>query len=618
MRLLLLFLAALCLPFAGARAQSSNAAPSQHLVYSFPADAVLKLQKVKITQTAYTSYFSVFNWAGGYAGLQYTPDSSSGSSKILIASQWDPNTAGNIFARQAYLGSGTIYSRFGGEGDGAKTINPYNWQLNVWYTFVIRSWKRNGELFIGTFVQNGNTQQWFHTSTLAIPERTTFLGSGSGAFMENWVGTDPRFDGRFVRKAFFKDCWNLNTSGVWQKSTSRYFSANANDAGRNGIYDRAFNAGFDASEDAHFMEHGGNVTPSAAFGTGRTLTLPDQAGQGTTPTLTTALTTNVNASYSSGSTTVNWTNSNTRSPQLSSKVEILNAGGSVVLTVEEVLPQKRSAIISGTLAAGTYTARVTVTDIFGVAAAPVTTTFTAGSGGGGVTGNWYKIRNVHSGKYLAVENAGTANLAYIAQYTNGMGNHLQWKFVPQGSAYQLVNRNSSKAIDVANSNQTAGVQLIQYTVSTNINQQWQLVSAGNGEYLLRSSMSNQYIIDNPGSSTADGTRMILYPANGTTGSPNQRWVLEDQGTAAARKFSTGKAETLQLELSPNPVSSMLTVRIPAADFTPKQEVRIFSMTGAVVKVEKSVHAETKIDVAALPAGVYLLKYGALQERFVKQ
>jgi hypothetical protein len=101
---LLLFLAmAWCCLYAApsAKAQSSNAAPSQHLVFSFPADASLKMMKVKITQTAYTSYFSVFNWTGGYAGLQHTPDSSSGSSKILIASQWDPNTAGGIVKAMA-------------------------------------------------------------------------------------------------------------------------------------------------------------------------------------------------------------------------------------------------------------------------------------------------------------------------------------------------------------------------------------------------------------------------------------------------------------------------------------------------------------------------------------
>lgn len=618
---LLLFLATACccLLAPPLKAQTSNAAPSQHLVFSFPADASLKMMKVKITQTAYTSYFSVFNWTGGYAGLQHTPDSSSGSSKILIASQWDPNTAGGVFARQAYLGAGTIYSRFGGEGDGAKTINPYNWTLNTWYNFVIRAWKLNGELFIGTFVQNLSNNQWFHTSTLAIPTRTTFLGSGSGAFLENWHGSDPRFDGRFVRKAYFKDCWNRTDAGVWQKSTSRYFSCNANDANRNGIYDWAFNAGFDAGEDAYFMEHGGNVTPSAAFNGGRVLDLPVQTNQASSPSLTIGEVSTVSASYSAGTVTVNWTNNNTRSPQFSSTVEILNASNTVVGTVTETLPQKRSAVISGTLAAGTYTARVTITDIFGGVSAAKTVTFTAGSGG--VSGNWYKIKNVYSGKYLGIENSSTANLAYIAQYTNGSSNNLQWKLVAQGGNYVLVNRNSGKAIDIANSDQSAGVQLIQYSVTNGLNQQWQLVSAGSGAYLIRTAMSSGNIIDNPGSSTADGTKMILYGANGATGTPNQQWVLEDQGVPATLQGlsyaspSSPLEESGVLRVSPNPASSYVYVDLPVKG----TEIRVFNMSGAQVKAVKGdLSGKVRVDISGLGVGMYVVRFEGRQARFIKQ
>lgn len=617
---LLLFLATAwcCLYMAPpAKAQSSNAAPSQHLVFSFPGDASLKMMKVKITQTAYTSYFSVFNWSGGYAGLQHTPDSSSGSAKILIASQWDPNTAGGVLARQAYLGAGTIYSRFGGEGDGAKTINPYNWTLNTWYNFVIRAWKLNGELFIGTFVQNLSNNQWFHTSTLAIPTRTTFLGAGSGAFLENWHGTDPRFDGRFVRKAYFKDCWNRTDAGVWQKSSSRYFSCNANDAYRNGIYDLAYNAGFDSGEDAYFMEHGGNVTPSAAFNGGRTLNLPDQTNQASTPALTIGEVSTVSASYNAGVVTVNWTNSSTKSPQFSSTVEIRNASNTVVGSSTETLPQKRSAVISGTLSAGTYTARVTITDIFGGVSTAQTTTFTVGSGG--ISGNWYKIKNVHSGKYLGIENSSTANLAYIAQYTNSSSNNLQWKLVPQGTNYVLVNRNSSKAIDIANSDQTSGVQVIQYTVTNGLNQQWQLVSAGSGAYLIRTAMSSGNIIDNPGSSTADGTKMILYAANGATGTPNQRWLLEDQGVAATMQtlsyMKPGATEATALKVSPNPASSFVYVHLPAKG----KEIKVFNMSGVLAKVIKGdLSGKVQVDISGLDAGMYIVQFEGKQVRFIKQ
>ncbi|WP_316794071.1 DUF3472 domain-containing protein [Pedobacter frigoris] len=500
-----------------------NAAPSQHIFFTFPSDAIAKIHKIKITQSANTEYFSVHNYSGGYAGLQQTPDQSFGTPNILISSLWDPNTTGGVYSRVAYSASNTVTSRFGGEGDGWKTINPYQWSLNTWYNIALRAWKRDGELFVGTFIQNMSTGTWFHTYTLAMVERTTFLGSGNDSFLENWVGTNPNYDGSFIRKAFFKDCWNLNTSNTWQKHSSRTFSANANDAGRNGIYDRAFNSGYDATEDAYFMEHGGNVQPSAAFGTGRTLSLPVQTNQGSAPTLTVGTVSSVSASYTAGTINVSWTTNATKTPQLSSKVEILNGSGTVVQTVEEVLPQKRTAAIPTTLAAGNYTARVTITDIFNQVSAAVTAAFAASG-----SSTWYKIKNFSSGLYLSIENNSTANNAYVVQSTSSTNYGQQWQLSSQSGATVLINRNSNKAIDVAGSIQTSGVNLIQYQVTNNLNQQWNLVSVGSGKYYIQSNLSNHYVLDNPGSSTTSGTKMILYTLSGTSGGNNQQWVLEPQ------------------------------------------------------------------------------------------
>lgn len=507
-----------------AKASGENAAPSEHIYFNFPSDAIVKLHKIKITQSANAEYFSVHNYSGGYAGLQQTPDTSFGTPNILISSLWDPNTAGGIFSEVAYTGSETISSRFGGEGDGYKTINPYQWTMNTWYNIALRAWKLNGKLYIGTFIQNQSTGNWFHTSTLAIPERTTFLGASNDAFLENWTGYDTAYDGSFVRKAFFKDCWNLNVNNIWEKHTSRSFSANAGDEGRNGIYDRAFNSGYDATEDAYFMEHGGSVQPSAGFGTGRTLTLPVQTNQGTAPTLTVGQIQSATASSSGNTVTVNWTNNQTKSPQFSSKVELLNPSGTVVSTVNEVLPQKRSATITSTLGTGTYSVRITITDIFNQSSTPLVVPVTSGP----VANTWYKIKNASSGLYLAIENNSTANSTFLVQSTSATGNGQKWKFNTQGNAYVIVNANSNKALDISGSTQTLGGNIIQYTISNGTNQQWNLISAGSNKYVIQSNLSNHYVLDNPGSSTTSGTKIVQYSINGTTGTANQQWILEAQ------------------------------------------------------------------------------------------
>lgn len=507
-----------------ALAGTENAAPSEHLYFNFPSDAIVKLHKIKITQSANAEYFSVHNYSGGYAGLQQTPDNSFGTPNILISSLWDPNTAGGIFSEVAYTAPGTISSRFGGEGDGYKTINPYQWTLNTWYNIALRAWKLNGKLYIGTFIQNMTTGNWFHTSTLAVPERTTFLGSGNDAFLENWTGSNAAYDGRFIRKAFFKDCWNLNTANIWQKHSSRSFSANDGDQGRNGIYDRAFNSGYDATEDAYFMEHGGTVQPSAGFGTGRTLPLPEQTNQGTAPLLTIAEVQSATATSSGNTVTVNWVNNPAKSPQFSSKVELLNPNGGIVSTLNEVLPQKRSASISSTLGTGTYSVRITITDIFNQSSSPITIPVTSGISGT----TWYKIKNASSGLYLALENNSTANSAFLVQATSSTGNGQKWKFTAQGTAYVIVNANSNKAIDISGGTQTIGANVIQYTISNAVNQQWNLLSAGTNQYVIQSNMSSHYVLDNPGSSGTSGTKITLYSINGASGTPNQQWILEAQ------------------------------------------------------------------------------------------
>lgn len=355
--------------------QTENAAPSEHIFYYFRGDGIAKIHKVKIVQSADAEYFSVHNFRGGYDGLQQTPDNNYGARNILLASLWDPNTAGKVFSRVAYAGTNTFTSRFGGEGDGWKTMNPYKWVTNVWYNIAIRAWKNNGQFYIATFIQNTNTGVWFHSSTLAEPDRPGFLGTRDDAFLENWDGTSPLWDGRFVRKAYFKDCWNLDTGNVWQKHIKRFFNANDGDKARNGKYDRSFNAGYDAKEDAYFMQHGGNTQPDEAFGTGRRIELPEQTHQGDAPQLTVGAIIKLIVAYNNQSININWVTDARKSPQLSSKIEIVDASGKIVQTEEEVLPEKRSASIKVTLPAGKYIARVTITDIFNQTARTVAQKF---------------------------------------------------------------------------------------------------------------------------------------------------------------------------------------------------------------------------------------------------
>ncbi|TWR24313.1 DUF3472 domain-containing protein [Mucilaginibacter achroorhodeus] len=363
------------LPQNGSETQTENAAPSQHIFFDFSSDAVARIHKIKITRSADAEYFSVHNFRGGYDGLQQTPDKDFGTPNILIASLWDPNTAGKVLSRVSYAGPKTFTSRFGGEGDGWKTINPYKWRLNTWYNIAIRSWKSNGEFFVATFIQDMSTGSWFHTSTLAEADREGFLGKRDDAFLENWDGTNPAWDGRYIRKAFFKDCWALTTDNKWEKHNRRFFNANGNDKARNGKYDRSFDAGYDPKEDAYYMQHGGETKPNETFGDSRRLDLPEQAQQGEAPKLSVGAIAKLTASYAAKSIRVSWSTDNKTAPQFSSKVEILDNRGKILQKEEWLLPEKKSAAIKTALPKGRYKARLTVTDIFNQTGKPVVRLF---------------------------------------------------------------------------------------------------------------------------------------------------------------------------------------------------------------------------------------------------
>jgi hypothetical protein len=148
---------------------------------------------------------------------------------------------------------------------------------------------------------------------------------------------------------------------------------------RNGIYHNAFNAAYDSLENAYMMQHGGTTMPSTAFNGTRSLNLPAQTNQGTTPVLAVPTIASVTATHTAGTTNVNWVIEDTKNPQLSAKIDILDALGAVVHSFQDTLPQKRKYTTNTPLNRGDYSVRVTIRDIFNQLSAPTTANFTVQS-----------------------------------------------------------------------------------------------------------------------------------------------------------------------------------------------------------------------------------------------
>lgn len=344
-----------------------NAAPSMHLYYDFPSkDAVLKMQKIKIVNSAPTSFFAVNHFTNGYTGLQQTPDKRHAHPNILIFSLWDKNTAKKIYSNVEYINKQTDSSRFGGEGDGYKTINPYGWKLNQWYNIATRAWKKDKKLYIATFICDESTQKWLHTATLSIPDTSVYLESYNDAFLENWTGVKPENDGRHKRKAFFKDLWNLTPEGKWEKVSATICSVNdsKHDQRRNGKYHNSFNAYYDATENAYCMEHGADVKPSAAFNNKREAKLPLLKYHSDAPTLGKVNVNNLKASYANEKLSVTWDIPETSTPQLSYEILITDGKTKKIQKISNTKPETRKVNAKIILPKGRHSIKLIITDIF--------------------------------------------------------------------------------------------------------------------------------------------------------------------------------------------------------------------------------------------------------------
>ena len=360
-----------------------NAGPSMHLTYVFESDdAIVKMQKVKIVQSAPTSFFEVNWFRNGYTGLQQTPDPLYSTPNIFISSLWDLNTQDQIYAQLEYSHPNTITSRFGGEGDGEKTINQYGWQLNKWYNIVNRAWKANNRLYIATFIQNIENSEWLHTSSFSIPDTDEYyMYSVNDAFLENWDGTNRNWDGRFARKVYYKDIWNLTPQNTWETNVITYASVNdsQHDINRNGNYHNSFNANLDSQENAYFMEHGGSVTPSSIFNGTRTAYLNLQDNRGTSPEVTTGEFLSISATYTPDNLVINWNNSSTQTPQLNYTISITNNGENIY-EFTEIKPEARTKNIALNLTDGEYTITLSGNDIFNQNMLPITKNITIVNG----------------------------------------------------------------------------------------------------------------------------------------------------------------------------------------------------------------------------------------------
>ncbi len=133
----------------------------------------------------------------------------------------------------------------------------------------------------------------------------------------------------------------------------------------------------------------------------------------------------------------------------------------------------------------------------------------------------FELSNAASGQCLNVSGASTASGAAIVQWPYDGGSNSLWHFIlnPANGSHQIVNLNSGLDAVVQNASTADGAKIIQAPFGTSGDDQWLVALTISGNRNLINLKSGK-LLENPGSSTAQGTQMDQWGSN--RGS-NQRW-----------------------------------------------------------------------------------------------
>lgn len=134
----------------------------------------------------------------------------------------------------------------------------------------------------------------------------------------------------------------------------------------------------------------------------------------------------------------------------------------------------------------------------------------------------YVITNVNSGKVLDVLNADAKPSAVVQQYDANGSTAQKWFIRDSGTGWYLQSALGNWVLDIAGGNTANGTAIALYGPNDSDAQKFTLASVSASDAVpagatvrIRSAKNTAYVMDMPGASTANATKVQLYPWNGT-------------------------------------------------------------------------------------------------------
>ncbi len=204
--------------------------------------------EIQVLATANSTYYCGCNWwpscpAGGYTGIQDID----GLKHLMIFSIWD--TTSDLHTVAVDQGDPRAeLSRFGGEGEGGKTLLPYHWELGKTYRYFIlkRQDDANKRTLASSFFYDDGLGQWVYEATIASPDNGDKCIKGFGGMMNAFLENFGKTDKSIPRLALYR-LWvgttpdNLtcvteaNGSGLWGTLNDWFFLGGGDDATVKGL-----------------------------------------------------------------------------------------------------------------------------------------------------------------------------------------------------------------------------------------------------------------------------------------------------------------------------------------------------------------------------------------------
>lgn len=151
-------------------------------------------------------------------------------------------------------------------------------------------------------------------------------------------------------------------------------------------------------------------------------------------------------------------------------------------------------------------------------------------------GEYNIISGLSSSKVVDTYDNSTAAGANIQlwTYTNGGGDRFRLSVDSRG-LYTIQNVNSGKYLSLYARADSFGQNVVQADPSSALAQKWIIEKSGSG-YVIRSAYNTDYVLDVSGQSTANGTNIGVWTANGGA---NQRWTFRPLAYPATRTVENG-------------------------------------------------------------------------------